>query len=74
MNKLINIFKKVINLGSRKFVFKKPQLEEILIYREDGKKIIFQLFNKENIKVLDPIIEINIYVLISVIFKCFKSL
>ena len=73
MKKLINIFKKVINLGRRKFVFKKPQLEEILIYREDGKKIIFQFFNKENIKVLDPIFEINIYVLISVIFKCFKS-
>ena len=53
MKKLINIFKKVINLGRRKFVFKKPKLEEILIYREDGKKIIFQFFNKENIKVLD---------------------
>tara|TARA_B100001059_G_C17801603_1_gene566514 strand:+ start:708 stop:1877 length:1170 start_codon:yes stop_codon:yes gene_type:complete len=73
MKKLIGIIKKIINSRTRNFVFRKPSSEEILIYREDGKKIIFQLFSKENIKVLDPEFEINIYVLILVIFKCFKS-
>ena len=73
MYNLNNTLKKIKRLKHRKFNFSKPQKENILIYREDGKKIIFKLFNKENIKILDPELEINLYVLVLVFFKCLKA-
>ena len=73
MYNLNNTLKKIKRLKHRKFNFSKPQKENILIYREDGKNIIFKLFNKENIKILDPELEINLYVLVLVFFKCLKA-
>ncbi len=73
MKNFYRICRKLHLVNKLNFTFLKPKKEEILIYREDGKKIIFELFKKNNIEVIDPGLKVNLFVLALTFFKCLKS-
>ena len=66
-----SLLKKTTNILKKKFVFNLPSKKRVVVIHNDGIETFFyNFFKKEDIEIIDPNFEINIYVLIITLHKC----
>ena len=65
------ILQKFKNISKKKFLFKIPKKKQIIVVHNDGIETFFyNFFKKDDVEIVDPNFEINIYVWAITFHRC----